>query len=198
ADARCLYLAILLSADDTARCDGSPFALSRRVAATMSKAEISGYLVELSTADLIRPYQDGRYIFVPRFRQRMRYPNSKYPEPPKVIMELDDRKTDSSQTHASPKSYPSQSLVRPETHEVKRSEVKRSEERGDVDVRPRLEKKSDSSQQPILQNPLPPKTAQPQIEDEPSVDQIERREAEKRRQLDAIRRKAQETLDATT
>jgi hypothetical protein len=78
-------------------------------------------LSELVDQDLIRLYfvQDERFIFIPRFKQRLRYYNSKYPEPPIQINDIDYKKTDSSLTQVIPKTDPSL---------LKRSEVKRSEE----------------------------------------------------------------------
>lgn len=122
-EARNLFLSICLSADDTARCQGSSWYLRTHcMAGTVDTAErIEKLLNELVDVDLARVYQEcqARFIFVPRFKQRLRYINSKYPSPPNEINDLIINKTDSSQPKDRPKTDPS--LL-----EVKRSEVKRS------------------------------------------------------------------------
>ncbi len=87
------------------------------MAGTVTTERTEKLLAELMDCDLIRVYEheQARYLFVPRFRQRLRYTNSRYPEPPKGINDLVVEKTDSSQTQDIPK-----------TAEVKRSEEKRS------------------------------------------------------------------------
>lgn len=120
-EARNLYVSILLSADDTGRYTASSFALRTKcMAGTVSAERIEKLLLELVDVDLIRLYSDGpgRYLFIPRYRQRLRYPNSRYPEPPIGISDITEKKTDSGPSQDSPK-----------TAEVKRSEVKRSEKK---------------------------------------------------------------------
>lgn len=117
-EARNLYVSILLSADDCARYTASNFALRTKcMAGTVTAERIDKLLEELMDVDLVRIYEheQARYLFVPRFRQRLRYTNSRYPEPPPQISDLAIEKTDSRQ-----------SQVRPKTAEVKRREVKRS------------------------------------------------------------------------
>ena len=106
AEARCLYVSILLSADDTARCLGSEYFLRTRcLANTVPASRIPKLVAELVDEDLIRLYQCGgaQFIFVPRFKQRLRYVNSKHPAPPNEINDMIEKKTVSSQTQDRPK-----------------------------------------------------------------------------------------------
>ena len=115
--AKLLYVHLLLSADDTARFSGKNFTL--RTACFPGRGiepeAMESMLMELERVDLIRPYQvnNERFIFIPRFRQRLRYTNSKYPAPPKEINDLEIEKSDSG---------PAQD--RPKSAEVKRSKEK--------------------------------------------------------------------------
>ena len=121
ADARCLYISILLCADDTARCQGSEYFLRNRcLANTVPASRIPKLLAELVDEDLIRLYQycGAQFIFVPRFRQRLRYVNSKHPAPPNEINDMIDKKTVSSQTQDGLKTARSEVEVT-----LKRSEV---------------------------------------------------------------------------
>jgi hypothetical protein len=122
-EAKLLYIHLILSADDTARYSGKNFTLRTRCFSGrgMETNRMEILLSELVDQDLIRLYfvQDERFIFIPRFKQRLRYYNSKYPEPPIQINDIDYKKTDSSLTQAIPKTDPSL---------LKRSEEKRSEE----------------------------------------------------------------------
>ncbi len=121
ADARSLWLSIALSADDTGRCPGSNFVCrTKYMAAQTSHDRIEKIVAELHDSDLIRIYMVdcARYFFIPRFRQFLRYTNSRYPAPPQEINDLVIKKQFSGNSQATPK-HP----------EVKRSEVKRSEEK---------------------------------------------------------------------
>jgi hypothetical protein len=122
-EAKLLYIHLILSADDTARYSGKNFTLRTRCFSGrgMETNRMEILLTELVDQDLIRLYfvEDERFIFIPRFKQRLRYYNSKYPEPPIQINDIDYKKTDSSLTQAIPKTDPSL---------LKRREVKRSEE----------------------------------------------------------------------
>lgn len=115
-EAQRLFVHLLLCADDTARFSGKNYTI--RLACfpghAVDPTKIENLLAELMSEDLIRLYQvdDERFMFVPRFKQRLRYKRSKYPEPPKEIRDIDDEKTDLSQTQDGLKSA-----------EVKRSEV---------------------------------------------------------------------------
>jgi hypothetical protein len=122
-EAKLLYIHLILSADDTARYSGKNFTLRTRCFSGrgMETNRMEILLTELVDQDLIRLYfvEDERFIFIPRFKQRLRYYNSKYPDPPIQINDIDYKKTDSSLTQAKPKTDPSL---------LKRSEEKRSEE----------------------------------------------------------------------
>lgn len=101
AEARCLYISILLCADDTARCPASNYFLRTRcLANTVPASRIPKLVSELADQDLIRLYQcgDAQYLFVPRFRQRLRYVHSRHPAPPNSISDLPLEKTVSSLT----------------------------------------------------------------------------------------------------
>ena len=63
---------------------------------------------------------EERFIFIPRFKQRLRYYNSKYPDPPIQINDIHYKKTDSSLTQAK---------LKTDSSLLKRSEEKRSEEK---------------------------------------------------------------------
>ena len=123
-EAKLLYIHLILSADDTARYSGKNFTLRTRCFSGrgMETNRMEILLSELVDQDLIRLYfvQDERFIFIPRFKQRLRYYNSKYPEPPIQINDIDYKKTDSSLTQVVPKT---------DSSPPKRSEVKRSEEK---------------------------------------------------------------------
>lgn len=121
AEARCLYISILLSADDTARCQGSEYFLRTRcLANTVPASRIPKLVAELVDEDLIRLYPCGgaQFIFVPRFKQRLRYVNSRYPAPPSGISDIATEKPASRQTQDRPESTRSEVEV-----PLKRSEV---------------------------------------------------------------------------
>lgn len=65
------------------------------MAGTVSSERIEKLLLEISDADLVRIYESAgsRFIFVPRFKQRVRYPRSKYPSPPPEISDIVIKKT---------------------------------------------------------------------------------------------------------
>lgn len=121
-EAKLLYLHLILSVDDTARYSAKNFTLRTRCFSGrgMEPSRMESLLSELMDQDLIRLYHvnDDRFVFIPRFKQRLRYVNSKYPEPPIEINDLHIKKTDLGQTQDRPKTDPSRQ---------KRSEVKRSE-----------------------------------------------------------------------
>jgi len=130
-EAKLLYIHLLISADDTARYTGKNFSLRTRCfpGRSMEAVRMETLLTELVDQDLIRLYEVDRerYVFIPRFKQRLRFINSKYPEPPNQINDLVIEKTVLSQTKDSPKSSSSQQ---------KRREEKRSEEKLSKDITP--------------------------------------------------------------
>jgi hypothetical protein len=118
-EARNLYVSILLSADDCARYTGSNFALRTKcMAGTVAPERVEKLLLELVDVDLVRIYQEegARFIFVPRFKQRLRFTNSRYPAPPNEINDLTEIKTVSRQSQGS----------------LKTAEEKRREEKKDI------------------------------------------------------------------
>jgi hypothetical protein len=123
-EAKLLYIHLILSADDTARYSGKNFTLRTRCFSGrgMETNRMEILLTELVDQDLIRLYfvDDERFIFIPRFKQRLRYYNSKYPDPPIQINDINYKKTDSSLTQAK---------LKPDSSLLKRSEEKRSEEK---------------------------------------------------------------------
>lgn len=128
-EARNLFLSILLCADDMGRFTGSNFALRVRcMAGTVDSERVEKLLMELIDATLViaYPHNNQRYLFVPKFRQRLRYPHSKYPPPPNEINDITEKKSVFGLTADSPKSDQSQTSDGHQTAEVKRSEVKRS------------------------------------------------------------------------
>ena len=122
-DAKLFYIHILLNADDTARFSGKNFTLRSSCfpSQPVEEKHIERMLDELHAHDLIRLYtvKNERFIFVPRFKQRLRFINSKYPEPPNEINDLSVEKSDSRRTQDRPKTDSSQQ---------KRREEKRREE----------------------------------------------------------------------
>lgn len=130
-EAKLLYIHLLISADDTARYTGKNFSLRTRCfpGRSMEANRMETLLTELVDQDLIRLYEvdKERFVFIPRFKQRLRFINSKYPEPPNQINDLVIEKTVLSQSKDSPK---------PSLSQQKRSEEKRSEEKRSKDITP--------------------------------------------------------------
>jgi hypothetical protein len=92
-EARLLYLHVLLSADDTGRFSGKNFTLRTRCfpGRPMESDRMEGLLRELMDVDLLRVYMHDaeRFVFIPRFRQKLRSVKSKYPPPPQEIDDVD-------------------------------------------------------------------------------------------------------------
>ena len=130
-EAKLLYIHLLISADDTARYTGKNFSLRTRCfpSRAMESTRMETLLSELVDQDLIRLYEvdKERFVFIPRFKQRLRFVNSKYPEPPNQINDLVIEKTVLSQTKVTPKT---------DSSRQKRSEEKRSEEIRSKDITP--------------------------------------------------------------
>lgn len=123
-DAQRLFVHLLLSADALGRFSGKNYTI--RAACYPGHAPdaklIEKFLTDLHDADLIRIYEVNgeRYVFIPRYRQRLRAKDSYLPAPPKGINDIPEEKSDSSQTQVRLKS----DLSRPkEGSEVKGSEV---------------------------------------------------------------------------
>ena len=90
-EARWLYVAILLSADDVGLFEAAEFRLARR--ADIRREMLPTLLQALADQDLIRLY-DGtgmrRLGFIPRFRQRLQIKRSKLPAPPACLYADDE------------------------------------------------------------------------------------------------------------
>lgn len=128
-DAKLLYIHLILNVDDTARFSGKNFTLRASCfpGQPMDAVHMERMLDELVAQDLIRMYtaENERFVFVPRFKQRLRFIHSRFPEPPNEINDLVIKKSDSSQTQVSPES----DSRPPKLSEVKLSEVKTSNEK---------------------------------------------------------------------
>ena len=128
-EAQRLFMHLILNVDDTGRFSGLNYTIRAACfpGQSVDANKLEKLIEELHNTDLIRIYSVGgqRFLFVPRFRQRLRYPHSKYPAPPKEINDIPEEKTDLSQTRAGPKPDSGPTQVRPKSAEVKRSEVKR-------------------------------------------------------------------------
>lgn len=123
-EAQRLFVHLLLVADNLGRFSGKNYTL--RAACFPGQAvapeKLEKMLAELHDADLVRIYEieKQRYIFIPRFRQHLRYTkHSLYPEPPKEINDifLDAHGEHRERTGSAPR---------------KRSEEKRREEKKNI------------------------------------------------------------------
>ena len=85
--AKLLFFHILLSSDGHSNAEVTSTALSILMRREISEEIGAPLLAELADKDLLRLYEyDGkRYAHIPRSRQRIRYPTSKHPRPPKSI-----------------------------------------------------------------------------------------------------------------
>lgn len=84
-EARWLYIAICLTADDMGLFEATEFKLARR--ADLKKEHIERLLSMLNDVDLIRLYSDGKksYGIIPKFKQRLQIKRIKYPIPPEAL-----------------------------------------------------------------------------------------------------------------
>ncbi len=89
-EARWLYIAICLTADDMGLFEATEFRLARR--ADLKKEHIGRLLSMLNDVDLIRLYSVGNKTFgiIPKFRQRLQIKRIKYPIPPESLYCDDD------------------------------------------------------------------------------------------------------------
>lgn len=101
-EAQRLFVHLLLVVDDNARYSAKNYTIRAACfpGQQVDPARIEKLLLELVDVDLVRLYlHDGeRFLFVPRFRQRLRYKNSRFPAPPCAINDLFSKKTDLSLT----------------------------------------------------------------------------------------------------
>lgn len=90
--AKILFYHLLLSVDDTARFSGNSFTIRAKCFPSIGLEldTLENLLDELSSQDMIRIYvvNKERFIFIPRFRQRIRYINSKYPAPSEEVSDI--------------------------------------------------------------------------------------------------------------
>jgi hypothetical protein len=128
--ARQLFVHLMLSVDDFGCYTGANFAIRARCY-PVEKPEpdtVERMLQELIDQDLVRAYhvRGARYIWIPRFRQRMRMRRLKYPQPPfPEFNDLAEKMSDNCQAddgHVS-------DICPPKRREVKRSEEKGREEK---------------------------------------------------------------------
>ena len=96
-EAQRLYFHLLLVADDTARFSGNNYTIRATCfpGQPMEPAKLESLLSELQDRDLVRLYtcETQRFVFIPRYKQRVRYPRSKYPPPPNEINDIPEEKT---------------------------------------------------------------------------------------------------------
>jgi hypothetical protein len=123
-EAQRLFVHLLLAVDDMGRFSGKNFTIRSACfpGQSVQPEKVEKMLTELHDEDLVRLYSVGgeRFVFIPRFGQRLRYKNSKFPAPPKEINDIEEAKTDLRPTAVMPK---------PDSSLQKRSEEKRSEEK---------------------------------------------------------------------
>lgn len=121
-EAQRLFIHLLLNVDDVARFSGKNYTIRSACfpGQAIEPAKVEKLLAELQDIDLIRMYDanNERFIFVPRFKQRLRFTKSRYPAPPQEINDIAPEKTDSS---------PSQDGLKSDSSPQKRSEEKRRE-----------------------------------------------------------------------
>jgi len=134
--ARIFFVHLMLVVDDTARFSGNNFSLRSACFPEqgVTPKALERMLAELISVDLVRTYDldAARFIFIPRFRQRLRFLKSKYPSPPIEVNDLVTEKTDHSQSIVRLESDHSQTIDG-------RSEEKRSRSK------PRLNRRSPTS-----------------------------------------------------
>lgn len=126
---RLLFIHLLLCADALGNCEATTTAIGDAMGRPVDESTAAKWLSELSDVDIIRTYNDDgkRYVHIPRFRQRLRYPKGKHPRPPANLECIEIREL---AEKVRPQSDLSQTTVRPQSDEVKRSEEKRREKRG--------------------------------------------------------------------
>lgn len=105
-EAQQLFTHLLLRADALGRFSGKNFTIRMSCYPGLQRTPliIEKMLAELHDADLIRLYEAAgeRFVFIPRYRQRLRYTNSKYPAPPNEINDIIEEKSGASQTTVRP------------------------------------------------------------------------------------------------
>lgn len=119
---RLLFLHLLLAVDNFGNCEANTIITGDVLGRPIDETEGAVLLAELADKDLIRLYwvDEKSYLHIPRFRQRMRYLNSKHPRPPENIECKEINKM-------LEKVRPKSGEAATKSAEVKRSEEKRSE-----------------------------------------------------------------------
>ena len=81
---RLLFRHLLNMADDYGNAEAGPIALGSTMNRAVSAAQANKWRADLSTVDLVRPYQVGIkwFVHIPRFRQRLRALRGRHPRPP--------------------------------------------------------------------------------------------------------------------
>lgn len=122
---RLLFIHLLLTVDSLGNCEASSIAVEDAMHRPIDSETAAKWLGELADADLIRLYQiNGKpYLHVPRFRQRLRYVKRIHPRPPQEIECIEINEL---MNKVRLQTGDSQTTVRLESVEVKRSEEKRS------------------------------------------------------------------------
>lgn len=120
-EAQRLFVHLLLNADDVGRFSGKNYTIRSSCfpGQAVDPGKVEKMLTELHDADLVRIYEcdSERFIFLPRFKQRLRFTKSRYPAPPLEISDIPKEKTVESPTQDGRKS---------DSRRQKRSEEKRS------------------------------------------------------------------------
>lgn len=136
--AQLFFIRMLTVADDMARLEGGNLRLRMDCypGRQLEPEVLEKMLCELADEDLVRLYHvDGkRYVFIPRFRQRLRYPNSKIPAPPNEINDIAEEKTDSSRAKVRPKSVSSPLEVEVEVEVEERKDREKTSPAAPVDI----------------------------------------------------------------
>jgi hypothetical protein len=114
-EAQRLFVHLLLVVDDTARFSGKNFTIRSACfpGQAIDSLKLEKLIEELHGVDLVRIYEHAseRFLFIPRFKQRLRYRHSKFPTPPKEINDLSEEKSDLSQSQDGPKPDSGQTQV---------------------------------------------------------------------------------------
>jgi hypothetical protein len=89
-EARWLYVSLLLGADDVGLLELNAFKIARR--AGLDQRMLDKLLPLLVDADLVRAYSAAgkRYLFLPRYGQRLQIKRSKCPLPPLALLDGDE------------------------------------------------------------------------------------------------------------
>lgn len=152
--AECLYHRLLLLADDYGRFDGRATLILNRAWPAgppddVDRDEVERRLARLTELELVLRYEHAGkpYILIPRFRQRTRAMNSRYPEPgPAVLARAAQLENGPARASKRPKPSP------PDPDPVSRPSVKRPPNGGQPsNVRP-LESETETETETVSNN----------------------------------------------